>query len=247
MSEALEARLNQLEAANKALTEEMSKLKEQVLVLEKELKERPELKGRPDAGEAAGRTRARSGSTAASLGQTVSAAGSTRQRRQSQGGGGATKALSFLELLGITQQTPAAPAPGAPVPAAAGGKRQPSSQAPQQAKMPLASDALPVLQSAVKAIEKHFVRASNRTPPRLTPHSANGHARARPPHRILCSGASKRSGSVQVDRDPGKRPEEQGDRRAGPWPAVHRPFARAAARLQVLRMPLRGSNPTSLP
>ena len=181
MSEQLEARFAQLEADNKALKDEMAQLKEQVSALEKELKERPELK-RPEVADAASRSRNRSNSTAASL-QTASAAATSRARRQSQGGG-ATKALSFLELLGITQQpTTAAPAPGAA--AAPISKRQASqvrafrrclcrgapaprrlwfksfaphcTQAPQQAKMPLASDALPVLHTAVKGIEKHFV------------------------------------------------------------------------------------------
>ena len=178
MSEALEARLKQLEDANAELKKEMGDLKEQVRVLEKELKERPAA-GAAAAGGEVTRTRQRSSSTAAALpGQSGGGGGGLersntmgRQRRQSQSGGtGATKALSFLELLGITQQTPAAPTPRQELPAAAASSS--SSAKPRStaaaggggggsaAKMPLASDALPVLQSAVKAIEKHFAQAN---------------------------------------------------------------------------------------
>lgn len=156
MPDQLEARFCKLEAENKALAEQVSQLKEQVVALEKKLDERPEPKGRTEPADAASRTRAR-GSAVANL--PTPAAGSSRPRRQSSSVAGATKALSFLELLGITQQPTTAAAPAA---APATTSKRPSGQASANnpAKMPLASDALPVLLSAVKAIEKHFAQAN---------------------------------------------------------------------------------------
>ena len=102
MPDQLEARFCKLEAENKALAEQVSQLKEQVVALEKKLEERPEPKGRTEPADAASRARAR-GSAVANL--PTPAAGSSRAaRRQSSSVAGATKALSFLELLGITQQ-----------------------------------------------------------------------------------------------------------------------------------------------
>ena len=173
MSDALEARLKQLEDANTEMRKEMGELREQVKTLERELKDKG---GAAGAGGEVTRTRQRSSSVAAAIpGQSGAGGGGElarsntmgRQRRQSTSGGtGATKALSFLELLGITQQTPAAPTPAAQPAAAAAASSKPRSTAAAgggaggAAKMPLASDALPVLQSAVKAIEKHFAQAN---------------------------------------------------------------------------------------
>ena len=167
MSEEMGLRLKKLE---EAVSHEMPELRKRVQVLEAELTAtKLQLEQLKAGGRAGGSSdnvttrpdralRQRSTSSASMLQPAVAAQAGGRSRRASVAGSGSSKtSWGLLDLLGITQPAAAAGAPSAVGGAAGGASKRASVARPHVTKHP--TETLAGLQTAARAIEKHFGQA----------------------------------------------------------------------------------------